>query len=96
MDQPPEPPLEIFTGFWSDLKPHVERDAVFVVDQDLNLSEVAGKVVIDEVETVSGWIEGGSMRRPTVDELERWDQTPTLGFRFVIVQPYVLIQTQGH
>lgn len=42
-DSTAAPQLEILTGSWSDLKPHAERAAVFVIDGDLNLADVAQK-----------------------------------------------------
>lgn len=87
---------EIFTGLWHDLKPHSERDAVFLVDENLELLDVAVKVASDEATVVGTWIQSGKIRRPTPEELESWAGEPTKGFRFVIVQPYVLIQDLGH
>jgi hypothetical protein len=89
--------LEIFTGLWQDLKIHsVERDAVILVAQDLDLVIAAEKVAKDEVKSVQGWIQSGRFARPSVTQLESWEAMPQKSFRFVIVQPYVLIQELGH
>src|SRR3954469_831208 len=88
---------EILVGQWQDLKIHcIERDAVIIVAQDLDLVLAAEKVVKDEVKSVQGWIQSGRFARPTLEQLESWDAIPKKAFRFVIVQPYVLIQEQGH
>lgn len=96
MDDTTAPQLEILTGAWEDLKPHAERAAVFVIHGDLNLTEVAQKVIDNDVQAVSRWIEEGSIQRPTPTQINSWDKTPDRLFRLAIVQPYVLIQELGH
>ena len=88
--RPPEP--EILTGFWKDLEPHSERNAIFIVNEELDLLDVARKIAADDAEVVAAWIEDQEIRRPTPLELKSWNQEPTKSFRFSIVQPYVLIQ----
>ena len=89
--------LEIFTGLWQDLKAHcLERDAVIVVAPDLDLVVAAEKVAKDEVKSVQAWIQSGRFARPTSEQLKSWESNPQKSFRFVIVQPYVLVQEPGH
>jgi hypothetical protein len=88
--------IEILTGFWLHLKPHAERDTIFVVTQDLDLLEVATRIAADDVDAISTWIESAQIAKPTLDQIEAWDQAAAKLFRFAIVQPYVLIQEEGH
>lgn len=88
---------EILIGLWNDLKVHcLERDAVILVAQDLDLVTAAEKVAVDDVKSVQSWIQSGRFHRPTVEQIEGWNELQKKAFRFVIVQPYVLIQEQGH
>ncbi|MBU6375969.1 MAG: DUF2288 family protein [Bdellovibrionales bacterium] len=83
-------------GQWHWIAPHQERGAVIVVSQDLDLAEVGVKVSVDSVPEVSEWVKKGDLARPTEKQLEEWNETPGRHFRFLIVQPYVLIQVLGH
>lgn len=94
--QKPPPQLEILTGTWSDLQPHAERAALFIVQGDLDLTEVAHKIIGDDVTAVGAWISTGAIQRPNPTQIKTWDESPGRTFRFAIVQPYVLIQEQGH
>jgi hypothetical protein len=94
--KPPNQPFEVMTGFWLDLKPHAERDAVFVVAQELDLLEVGTTIAKDDVKQVTEWIQKGELARPTSVAMETWDTLQAKVFRFLIVQPYVLIQESGH
>ena len=77
---------------YSDLKAHLERDAVFVVAPALSLIECAVAVAMDDVDVVQGWIEGGALRKPSRKERERWPKDEEQRWRAVVVQPFVLIQ----
>jgi hypothetical protein len=91
-----KPAVEVLTGFWLHLKPHAENNSVFIVTQDLDLQEVALLAAKDDAEAISAWIRDGQIARPTLEQLEAWDESAAKSFRFAIVQPYVLIQEQGH
>ena len=83
---------ETFDGLWTDLTPHAERNAIFIVDQALDLAEVGLAIARDSSVQVKEWVTSGELARPRADQLKTWDQSPTHRFRFVIVAPYVLIQ----
>ncbi len=87
---------QIVTGFWSDLLSHAQRNAVFLVDEALDLVEVAFKVATDDVASVELWIEKASLVRPTAEQIDEWTLMNDKSFRFIIVAPYVLIQEVGH
>lgn len=88
---------EILTGLWSDLKPHAERDAIFVVSLDLDLVDVGTAVMNDDLGSVQKWLAEAQLVRPNPPQLEAWDRTATeKSFTFVIVAPYVLIQELAH
>ncbi|MEN9722768.1 MAG: hypothetical protein RJB38_754 [Pseudomonadota bacterium] len=88
--------FEIHEGQWSWLIPHQERGAVIVVAPDLDLSDVGHQVAQDHQEQISAWISDGLLSRPQEAQLSIWTENPEIRFRFLIVQPYVLIQELGH
>ena len=87
---------EIMNGLWRDLREHTERNAVFLVSQELDLSEVAACIAEDNVPSVTGWIHDLSLSRPTPEQLKTWNDDLTRAFRFLIVQPHILIQLLPH
>lgn len=87
---------EILTAFWRDLKPHAEREALFVVTEELDLVDVGLEIMNDNAELVSAWVQGQQIRRPKPEEVQAWDADPTRSFRSLIVAPYVLLQGIGH
>lgn len=77
---------------WHDLAPHAARDALIVVHPSLDLLQVGEAIATDNAPLVGKWMSGGLVRKPTKEELERWNQaTQTLVFATLIVQPFVLI-----
>lgn len=87
---------ELLQSPWVDLKPHAERDAVFLVDPSLVLIDVGVAVVRDDVKSINSWLQSGSLARPTFTQISDWDRDQSREFRFLIVAPYVLIQNLAH
>ena len=87
---------QLLKGFWHDLKQHLERDALIVVDSNLDLSHVALQISQDRAAVVQDWIESKMIAKPTAPQIESWNANPTIEFGFLIVAPYVLIQETGH
>ncbi|MFA5516001.1 MAG: DUF2288 family protein [Desulfuromonadales bacterium] len=77
---------------WVWLRPHAERDAVILVDPQLNLAEAAARIAADDSGPVAHWIAEGLLGKPSGQHLAAWDANSTKRFRMQIVQPYVLIQ----
>lgn len=76
----------------SDLQAHIERGAVVVVHDEMDLLDVAVAVAEDDVTSVKEWIESGRMKTPSPTEIAAWKEAPSRPFRSVIVRPYVLVQ----
>jgi hypothetical protein len=77
---------------WQDLAPHAARDALIVVHPSLDLLQVGEAIASDNAPLVSKWMNGGLVRKPTLEELERWNRaTNPQTFSTLIVQPFVLI-----
>jgi hypothetical protein len=78
--------------FFSDLKAHLERDAVIVIAPGVELLEVAVAVANDDAEHVQKWIGNGTMRKPSLAERANWPSDEGRKWLAVIVQPFVLVQ----
>ncbi|MBX3230725.1 MAG: DUF2288 domain-containing protein [Labilithrix sp.] len=74
----------------SDLRAHLARDAVIVVDASLDLLTVAEAVARDDKEQVGAWIARSLIGKPTLETLERWSKSPP-PLVSVVVQPFVLV-----
>ena len=83
-------------GEWSWLAPHQARGALVLVSQDLDLAEVGSAISRDSVSEVSTWLQQGKLLKPGPTQIDGWDATPALKFRFLIVQPYVLVQVRSN
>lgn len=79
---------------WEVLKPHVQRDAVVVVHDQLDLVDVGVAIASNHTQAVERWITEQLIRKPTAEQLTLWG-SENKGFISLIVQPYVLIQDQS-
>ncbi|MGD1895603.1 MAG: DUF2288 domain-containing protein [Phormidesmis sp.] len=80
---------------WEYLKPHVQRDAVVVVNGNLNLAEVGVAIATNNTQAVERWISEQLIMKPTAEELTLWNRE-NKQFTSIIVQPYVLIQDKPY
>lgn len=77
---------------FSDLRAHLVRGAVIVVDASLDLLEVGEAVALDHKERVAAWIEAGLVGKPSLETIERWSRAQSGGWTAVVVQPFVLVR----
>ena len=91
-EESPRPEPELLPSEWKMLAMHQRRDALFMVDSALPLRDVAGAVAADDTDQVRAWLEAGQLRRPSADEVARWDAEEGEHFLSAIVQPFVLAQ----
>lgn len=77
---------------WHWLRPHHERDALWVVAALLKLEVVAAALTRDDAELVRGWLADGSLCKPDKSQLDQWNSDPTHSLSMLIVQPFVLVQ----
>lgn len=75
---------------WQDLIPHAQRDAVILVDPNLDIIQVGSAIALDDTRLVQNWISEQLIRKPTPEELSQWNENPSIKFQTVIVQPFVL------
>ena len=77
---------------WQEILPHAKRDAVVVVNEKLDLLEVAEAIALDNTSLVSNWIAEQLIAKPSVTQLTDWNSHPEKEFTAAIVQPFVIIQ----
>lgn len=78
---------------WEAVKPHVVREAVFLV-VGLPLLDVAEAIASDDGARVGNWVQSGALTRPDRATLERWRDEDTR-FATLIVSPFVLVQEEA-
>lgn len=81
---------------WSWLVPHVKRDVVIVVTQELDLLDVAVAIASDDTLCVQHWISEQLLHKPSPEQLTAWNRDETKRFQALIVQPYVLVQESSN
>lgn len=77
---------------WHWLRPHHQRDALWVVENNLNLETVGAALAHDDAAAVRGWLADGSLCKPSKEQLDRWESDPLHPLAMLIVQPFVLVQ----
>ena len=85
---------EIQKVSWDALQPHAERDALILVDDTLELVEVAIVAAEDCADLMNLWVEKGWLSKPSQDDLHNFETNPKQEFDFLIVQPYVFARPQ--
>lgn len=77
---------------WKDLQPHAKRDAIIVINEELDLTEVAVAIAEDNTSSVQNWITNKSISKPTAQQLTDWNSNLQKEFTALIVQPFVVVQ----
>lgn len=85
-------PIGVELVEWHWLRPHHQRDALWVVTESILLEDVGAALSRDDADQVRCWLGDNSLRKPFDSELKRWEDDPTLSLRMLIVQPFVLVQ----
>lgn len=76
---------------WAELERHFARGVVVKVAAELDLVEVASRLVQDDKAAVEAWLEDGTLSRATSLDAMDWNgRTPE--FWAVVVAPWVLVQ----
>lgn len=80
---------------WHWLRPHHQRDALWVVTISLDLEEVGAALARDDATAVRTWLADGSLHKPDKEQLDRWESDPLSPLTMLIVQPFVLVQERS-
>lgn len=77
---------------YADLRAHLARDVVFVVDARASLIDCGVAIATNDVRSVERLIAAGALRRPTPDEQRAWSEAVARQWLAIVVQPFVLVQ----
>jgi hypothetical protein len=77
---------------WKELQPHAKRDAIIVIQDELDLAEVAVAIAEDNTVLVQNWIGEQAIAKPSSQQLTEWNQAPEKQFVALIVQPFVVVK----
>ncbi len=77
------------------LKPHIQKDAVIIVDANLDILDVGVAIASDNTQSVQHWIGEQLLVKPSPEILNRWNANPTQRFQAMIIQPYILVKELG-
>lgn len=84
---------EIEEADWSMLKPHYEKDSVVLVSEKLDLLDVGVAVAQDKSQIVGLWLQDKLIEKLTPQHAAEFNMNEyKKAFRFIIIQPFVLIQ----
>ena len=92
MENAGESPLGAELVAWHWLRPHHQRDALWVVAANLELEAVGAALTRDDAQAVRAWLADGSLCKPTKEQLASWESDPLHPLAMLIVQPFVLVQ----
>ena len=85
---------QLDTAEWQWLRPHNERGALIIVDSMLELAEVGEKLACDDAAAIQAWLASSLVKKPDLDQISAWNQTPSKLFSMLVISPFVLIQEQ--
>lgn len=85
-------PLGVELVAWHWLRPHYQRDALWVVAMSLDLEAVGAALTRDDAQAVRAWLADGSLCKPDKEQLASWESDPLHPLSMLIVQPFVLVQ----
>lgn len=74
-----------------DLEPHVQREAVFVLREGLDLAQVGRWVAQDHREEIARLLSENLLVKATFQDVSEWREQKRF-FSILIVQPFVLAQ----
>ena len=77
---------------FTDLRAHIARGAVIVVDASLDLLDVGEAVARDDKERVRAWIEAGLLGKPSLETIAAWEKATGPAWTALVVQPFVLLR----
>ena len=83
---------DIATIGWQDIMAHARRDAVIVVNPELDLVMVGEAIAKDNSSLVNDWIQQAQIAKPSTEQLTQWNNKPETQFTTLIVQPFVIVQ----
>lgn len=78
--------------YFSDLRAHLTRDAVIVVDVSVELVDAGVAIANDDKALIEEWIRSGVIRKPSLEDVDRWSMIADARWESLIVAPFVLVR----
>ncbi len=75
---------------WNLLDKNLERGAVILVNNEIDLIDASVAIAEDQTQTVANWLKHRQLINISMDDSDKYKDKK---FRFLIIQPYVLVQT---
>lgn len=96
VDVPLRDRLNAETGVltWEELTPHFARGVVLRVSNDVDLIDVAEKIILDDKASIEALMNSGDVRRATDNDARDWVKRDP-EFWCVVSAPWVLAQEKG-
>lgn len=85
--------LETAQMSWKDLERFFASGALISVGRELDLVDVAVHIANDDKETVSAWLNVGSIRKVSDAEAATWNEKEA-SLWTVVVKPWILVQEE--
>ena len=85
---------ETATIAWKEIEPFFAKGLVVLVNEHLDLVDVAFEISRDNTARISEWIEQGSLLRDFENQATQWSEEDAVVW-CVVVRPWVLVQ-QSH
>ena len=76
---------------WPELQRHFAQGKLIKVIDELDLVEVAARIVADDKEAIASWTKSGMVSRAVDEDARRWEADRPL-FWAVVAAPWVVIQ----
>lgn len=83
---------ELELASWDLIEPHYKRDVVFYLKSPNDLVQVAVHLANNKAHIVKALMDAGELFRPSESQIGLWHKESQKKFKFLIVQPFVLIQ----
>ena len=84
---------ELDTTTWKDLREHVVRDTIILIDPSLDIVDVGVLVALDQSAEITKLIEEQQIGKPTLEQIKAWEKPDsTQKFKMIIAEPYILTQ----
>ena len=77
---------------WKELRNYADEESIFILAPGQDIEEIIYLISKNEIGKVEKLIELRKISKPTIDQLAQWSKSPTQLFKFLLVDPYVIIQ----
>ena len=75
---------------WVLLAPHARRDALILIQPEVDLVDAAYAIARDDSAQVAQWVATSKLAKPTLEDFTRFEGSAKTYFQFVVIHPYVV------